>query len=208
MKMCQECNKNKNLENFSKDKSRKDGLQRMCKQCYRDYCTKNKERIAIQQAKGYKENRETVRAKQKIYNDGRKEEKAITDAAYYDKNKQKVDAAHADYKKNNPSKINALVMKRKIAKQRATPVCLTLEQSTEIEEVYELAKELQWLSEEPLQVDHTVPIQGKNVSGLHVPQNLQILPKSINNSKKNKFNQIEHDRINLPLLIKKLSQNP
>jgi len=37
------------------------------------------------------------------------------------------------------------------------------------------------------EVDHIIPLQGKNISGLHVPENLQVLPISINRRKHNKF---------------------
>ena len=37
------------------------------------------------------------------------------------------------------------------------------------------------------QVDHIIPLQGKNVSGLHVPENLQVIERSMNSKKRNKY---------------------
>ncbi len=50
-----------------------------------------------------------------------------------------------------------------------------------IAEVYKEARRL------GLTVDHIYPLQGELVSGLHVHENLQLLPRSTNSSKGNKY---------------------
>jgi 5-methylcytosine-specific restriction endonuclease McrA len=85
-----------------------------------------------------------------------------------------------------PDRANAKCMKRHASKLKRTPSWLSEEQLEEITGFYTTAKELQWLSQETLEVDHIVPLQGKDISGLHVPWNLQILPKSTNCSKGNR----------------------
>lgn len=66
-----------------------------------------------------------------------------------------------------------------LALARATPRCLTAEQREEMERFYTACPA-------GLVVDHIVPIQGKYVSGLHVPWNLQYLSNKENFTKANK----------------------
>ena len=91
------------------------------------------------------------------------------------------------WKKANVAKLNAYAAHRHARLLQRTPKWLTKEQLLEIQQFYIWAKECRWLSEEPLEVDHIVPLMGENVCGLHVPWNLQILPESVNISKSNKF---------------------
>lgn len=96
--------------------------------------------------------------------------------------------AHSiNYNKTNPGIRNALSAKYHAQKLKATPKWLSKEQLKEIQEFYLLAKELQWLGDpnDPLEVDHIIPLQGDKVCGLHVPWNLQILPRSLNRKKSN-----------------------
>jgi len=211
MKQCTKCKKIKELHQFSKDRSRKDGLQLHCKQCLSDYLKANKEKVLIVKrayaikkrvkiaeymvhynAVNYERDGEKIRARTSRWKSEHKKEVAI----------QKL-----NWRLANPGKYAAYCAKRRAKKLKATPLCLNEEYHRQNEEFYIVAHELQWLSEESLHVDHIIPLQGENVSGLHVPWNLQILPKSLNGSKGNEFDQIEHDRLNLPLLIEKLSQN-
>lgn len=222
------------LENFNKNRNRKDGLQHTCKSCRVAFRFLNKDKIALQQSTWQKNNPDKVAKKNTKWNKNNPDKvnakgrrwrknnaekhkaaknkweknnldkvKAQT-ARSYIKNREKRLIENARWKKNNPDKVakitakwtknnagkaNAITAKRRAQKLNATPSWLTKEQKLEIQEFYILAKELQWLNNplDPLQIDHIVPLQGDNVSGLHVPWNLQILPRSKNSSKNNKY---------------------
>lgn len=73
--------------------------------------------------------------------------------------------------------------KRRAAKLQRTPSWLTEEDWEEIRWVY-------FMCPRGFQVDHKIPLQGKNVSGFHTPENLQYLPSSLNHSKLNTFKPI------------------
>lgn len=88
---------------------------------------------------------------------------------------------------NNPGKNIARNANRKAGKRKRTPKWLTRHHRKQIEDFYILTKELQWLCEEKLHVDHIIPLHGQNICGLHVPWNLQIICESDNLSKHNSF---------------------
>lgn len=103
---------------------------------------------------------------------------------YYEKNKQVfIDKAkvwikaHPQYQQ----KTNAA----KCAKRRAARInsCPLWANSFFIREIYDLAKRRTKCTGIPWHVDHIVPLRSKFVCGLHVEQNLQVIP-AIQNFKK------------------------
>lgn len=121
---------------------------------------------------------------------------------YRQKNKKKVNEYNSLWSKNNPdkiakackkyktknsAKINAINGKRHAAKLQRTPKWLTSLHYSQIEMFYSAAVALTKEFGIPMEVDHIVPLQGKNVSGLHVPWNLQVITASMNSGKRNKF---------------------
>jgi hypothetical protein len=91
------------------------------------------------------------------------------------------------WRKNNPDKRAATHAKRRAEQLKATPKWLTKEHFLEIEGFYKLAKLMEKQLGGKYDVDHIVPFKGSNVSGLHVPWNLQVLTKKENIKKSNKY---------------------
>ena len=73
--------------------------------------------------------------------------------------------------------------KRQIGKLRRLPPWADL---AAIAAVYEQAREVQNATGQEQHVDHIFPLQGKTVSGLHVANNLRIVPAAANLKKHNK----------------------
>lgn len=101
-------------------------------------------------------------------------------------NTDRIRAKNKQYKINNAGKVNATNAIYRSSKLNATPSWITKFDYDYIKFIYLQAK---WLSsnfESIYHVDHIFPLIGENVSGLHVPTNLQIITASENCKKRNK----------------------
>jgi 5-methylcytosine-specific restriction endonuclease McrA len=140
--------------------------------------------------------KEDKKASDKAYREANKEKRAAVNKAwreanpekvkaYWEANPEKKKAKDKAYREANLGKVNALTAKHKAKKVAATPLWANLER---IKEIYvEAAYWNEIWPEDPVHVDHIIPLQGKTVSGLHVESNLQILRASENIKKSNSF---------------------
>jgi hypothetical protein len=161
MKQCTKCKEFKDLTEFHKSGRGKGGLLPRCKVC------ENKRTAAWGAA-------------------NRERSNAIKDKYRY-ANQEKVAAQIKRWSKNNPGKKAAQVRKRQAAKIQRTPSWLTKEQLREMQGFYIEAARLTKETGIPHEVDHIIPLQGKIVSGLHVPWNLRVTTMKINRCNSNKL---------------------
>jgi 5-methylcytosine-specific restriction endonuclease McrA len=86
---------------------------------------------------------------------------------------------------------------RRARKLNALPDWLTEAQHLEMVNIYRKARKVRNETRVPHVVDHIVPLKGSNahfehaVCGLHVPWNLQVLEKSLNDEKRNRMCPLE-----------------
>lgn len=186
MKICSKCTKLKSLQEFSYAAKYKDNLQINCKACNKEYRRLNKEHKGLYQAEYYEKNKSELLAKQKARDALRKDAISKAKAAHYLNNKKQLAEIRKEWRKANPGTVNAAVAKRRYAKMKRTPGWLTIEDYKQIELFYKIASAMTKQLGIKFHVDHIIPLQGKEVSGLHVPTNLQILSAEENIRKSNK----------------------
>lgn len=152
---------------------------------------KNKDK-KIQQAKEYRcNNKEKVKETKKIYKAKYKLENAerLSEQRkqHYEQNKERIQQQNKQWRKLNPAKALVYTRNRQAARMQRTPNWLTSEDFQAIELVYAEAKNREVETGIKHNVDHIIPLRGKNVSGLHVPANLQILSATENFRKGNRY---------------------
>lgn len=172
MKHCGACNSLKPLTAFAKCRTTRDGLQTQCKACKQLH---NRQWYAAN-SKAHKASRDRWYAEHKAL-------RRKTQQAWAEANQESTRAARERYKANNPGAAAAGWAARRAAVGRSTPPWAD---SRAIAEVYRQAQELRNLGLD-VHVDHIVPLRGKNVSGLHVHYNLQVLLADDNLKKSNNF---------------------
>lgn len=165
MKTCTKCKIDKPFEFFGVHSGNKDGYQYQCRPCRKESCADSFKRKS-------KELKEQQKSRTNLW-------KQL--------NPEKVKAYRKEYRSKNQSKFTALERKRYASKLQRTPKWLTEFDYLYMECLYQVAAMRTKESGQEWHVDHIVPLQGKTVSGLHVPSNLQVIPATENLRKKNTY---------------------
>jgi len=97
MKKCSSCQKEKNLSEFNKCKTNKDGLHYVCKSCRKIEREKNKEHIKIKQKEYYSLNREELQKKNKEYRTTNIEKINVQKKQYKEQNKDHIRQKNKEY---------------------------------------------------------------------------------------------------------------
>lgn len=153
------------------------------------YQRDNPDAVRETKRKWYLKNRDRIRAKQAAYSAANRERGAQYHREWREANHDQIKVRYAERYKDP--------IVRGAARQRATdhrvkrlqrtPQWLTPEDKQKIKSIYAEAARLTCDTGEPWHVDHIIPMQGRIVSGLHVPTNLQVLRGEENIRKFNRF---------------------
>ena len=138
-------------------------------------------------------NVEYVRAKAMEWHYGNydkcKERKVKTATEWIKNNPEKYKMYAQKCYENNKHKRFAECAKYRAKKRNAAPKWLDKNMQDQIANLFKIAKEMSSKTGIKYEVDHIIPLQGVNVSGLHVPWNLQVITRFENRSKHNRIKE-------------------
>lgn len=175
-KVCKKCNKELPIEDFTLVKRNKDGRSGSCKPC--DNAVKAKSQTSEKQHERYLRWKAKNPTRASEYYELRK----LSDPDLKRKQKEQT----RKYRESRPGWMAAQCAKRRAKKLQATAnwdkelTEFLSEEAHHLRGLRDAATNIKW------NVDHIVPLQGTKVSGLHVWNNLQVIPKRLNVQKLNR----------------------
>lgn len=189
IKCCVSCRVEKPAASFHRSRCNPDGLHKQCKACRKEasqrYYENNKDAISRQAQARYSENRERVIAAVKKYVERNRERVAARQTAYYLANKEKRQQyRRGHYEQNLERYARSEVQRRALIKNLPGWA-----DTQSIELLYRLARKMSEETGVLHHVDHIVPLRHPQVCGLHVQNNLRVVPAAVNLKKKNRFEE-------------------
>ncbi len=197
MKLCAKCGETKPRSEFHKRSASPDGLRSRCKPCHiadvatwqkqntekrkihrRTWRQRHPEQDKAAKTEYRRNNPEKVKAQLALWNARNPEKVKQKMRKWRETHPETARAAARAYARAHPERVNAWCAARQARKIQATPAWASLEH---IAQIYARAKVLGKV------VDHIVPLRSKRVCGLHVPANLQLLTRTENSAKGNRY---------------------
>jgi hypothetical protein len=126
---------------------------------------------------------ERNKARRKLYPKN-KDKAAVVKRRFRERHRDRISLLRKAQRDANLVVYRAQEARKRAAKRQATPAWADLDA---IKAFYARADALAKETGIPHEVDHVIPLNHESVCGLHVPENLQVLTKSGNRSKHNKF---------------------
>ena len=186
IKRCRRCNIERPKSDFYLYARNKDGLDSYCKICrkdkwvnYRNEVYEPKRKLAVEKRKQEKQKIRELTKEAKL--EARRQKKREYQAQY----RQRNPTAYKQWVDSNRGYYNSVKRLRKHGIRNATPKWADLDK---INNIYSLAVEMNKMGTERWHVDHEIPLNGKTVCGLHVHENLRIIPAKENLRKSNRLN--------------------
>lgn len=169
MKQCTICLISKENTEFYKSRVT---LSRQCKLCTKDKLNKKRS-----------ENRDVYNKKQREWRAANPERSKELGKRFRDNHPGYCNKYKKEWRKKNSGYRKHEKAMRRASEKQATPKWLTKDHKKEMLNFYKNCPK-------GFHVDHIIPINGKDVKGLHVPWNLQYLPAIENLKKSNKVTRL------------------
>lgn len=147
----------------------------------------NPEKQITSMRKWLENNRELHNTRVKRWQEANPEKIKIAAIAWAKANPEKVKATAKRYIQRHPAEYTARSVANVAKRAKRIPKWLTINDKWMMREAYKLAKLRTNMFGFVWEVDHIIPLRGEFVSGLHVPTNLQVIPKAQNREKRNYY---------------------
>lgn len=207
MKSCLLCGLTKSLDAFGKKRDTYDGLTSRCRDCQgavsRERYAKRKDVILERNRGWYAENKDwyqPLRAKRrdvqadrlrsKRYYEANKDKCREIQTRWDQKNPEKLRASWKKYAATHPEVKSAQAVRRRFRRRQAYAQWdqelteFVTQEALALCRAREVVTGLKW------DVDHVLPLAGSKVCGLHVWNNLQVIPAVLNRKKLNKMIEV------------------
>lgn len=185
-KICSKCNTLKPIKDFHKRSKLKSGYRSECKDCgcarRRKYHSDNHDKSIQSNIDWKQKNKEKVREYSKKYLKNNKESLALKKKEYNIRSVEK----RRDYRLKNKDRYTMHKATRRFL-EKASSVYNDEFNQFLMEECYSLSRLRSDITGIKWHVDHVIPLNGKNVCGLHVGINLRVIPAIENLRKSNSY---------------------